>query len=249
VTHRLWTAAVAAAVLVPALAACSSGDGEAQDATSSSGGSTSAGARQVGLDLSVGDCLADLGSEGGPAGADGTTGAAEPSGDAGTVSTAATSAASSTPASTSATTSAASSASTSTSAAASTSAEPSATGSATSSATGSASSSATSATVPTKASEIRTVDCAGQHVGEVYAQQTLDDVLFPGRSQTKDRAAEWCTGDEFTDFVGTGFEGSSLDVVTYVPSKESWAAKDRTVSCVVTDPAGPTTGSLAHAYR
>ncbi|MDN6439497.1 MAG: septum formation family protein [Corynebacterium nuruki] len=245
-THRLWTAAVAAAVLVPALAACSSGDGEAQDATSSSGGSTSAGARQVGLDLSVGDCLADLGSEGGPAGA---TGAAEPSDDAGTVSTTATSAASSTPASTSATTSVASSASTSTSAAASTSAEPSATGSATSSATSSASSSATSATVPTKASEISTVDCAGKHVGEVYAQQTLDDVLFPGRAQTKDRAAEWCTGDEFTDFVGTGFEGSSLDVVTYVPSKESWAAKDRTVSCVVTDPAGPTTGSLAHAWR
>jgi hypothetical protein len=242
VTHRLWTAAVAAAVLVPALAACSSGDGEAQDATSSSGGSTSAGARQVGLDLSVGDCLADLGSEGGPAGA---TGAAEPSDDAGTVSTTVTSAASSTPA----TTSVASSASTSTSAAASTSAEPSATGSATSSATSSASSSATSATVPTKASEISTVDCAGKHVGEVYAQQTLDDVLFPGRAQTKDRAAEWCTGDEFTDFVGTGFEGSSLDVVTYVPSKESWAAKDRTVSCVVTDPAGPTTGSLAHAYR
>ncbi|WP_414121016.1 septum formation family protein [Corynebacterium nuruki] len=241
-THRLWTAAVAAAVLVPALAACSSGDGEAQDATSSSGGSTSAGARQVGLDLSVGDCLADLGSEGGPAGA---TGAAEPSDDAGTVSTTVTSAASSTPA----TTSVASSASTSTSAAASTSAEPSATGSATSSATSSASSSATSATVPTKASEISTVDCAGKHVGEVYAQQTLDDVLFPGRAQTKDRAAEWCTGDEFTDFVGTGFEGSSLDVVTYVPSKESWAAKDRTVSCVVTDPAGPTTGSLAHAYR
>jgi hypothetical protein len=248
VTHRLWTAAVAAAVLVPALAACSSGDGEAQDATSSSGGSTSAGARQVGLDLSVGDCLADLGSEGGPAGA---TGAAEPSDDAGTVSTAATSGASSTPASTSAASSASATASaaTSTSAAASTSAEPSATGSATSSATSSASSSATSATVPTKASEISTVDCAGKHVGEVYAQQTLDDVLFPGRAQTKDRAAEWCTGDEFTDFVGTGFEGSSLDVVTYVPSKESWAAKDRTVSCVVTDPAGPTTGSLAHAYR
>jgi hypothetical protein len=248
VTHRLWTAAVAAAVLVPALATCSSGDGEAQDATSSSGGSTSAGARQVGLDLSVGDCLADLGSEGGPAGA---TGAAEPSDDAGTVSTAATSGASSTPASTSAASSASATASaaTSTSAAASTSAEPSATGSATSSATSSASSSATSATVPTKASEISTVDCAGKHVGEVYAQQTLDDVLFPGRAQTKDRAAEWCTGDEFTDFVGTGFEGSSLDVVTYVPSKESWAAKDRTVSCVVTDPAGPTTGSLAHAYR
>lgn len=238
-THRLWAAAVAAAVLVPALAACSSGDGEAQDATSSSGGSTSARTQQVGLDLSVGDCLADLGSEDGAA--HGAHGAAEPTDDRGTVSTAATSGATSTsaPASSSA------SASASASAAASTSAEP----SATDSASGSASGTATSATVPTKASEISTVDCAGQHVGEVYAQQTLDDVLFPGRSQTKDRAADWCTGDEFTDFVGTGFGGSSLDVVTYVPSKESWAAKDRTVSCVVTDPAGPTTGSLAHAYR
>ncbi|WP_238525978.1 septum formation family protein [Corynebacterium nuruki] len=242
-THRLWAAAVAAAVLVPALAACSSGDGEAQDATSSSGGSTSARTQQVGLDLSVGDCLADLGSEDGAA--HGAHGAAEPTDDRGTVSTAATSGATSTsaPASSSA------SASASASAAASTSAEPSATDSASGSASGTASGTATSATVPTKASEISTVDCAGQHVGEVYAQQTLDDVLFPGRSQTKDRAADWCTGDEFTDFVGTGFGGSSLDVVTYVPSKESWAAKDRTVSCVVTDPAGPTTGSLAHAYR
>lgn len=238
-THRLWAAAVAAAVLVPALAACSSGDGEAQDATSSSGGSTSARTQQVGLDLSVGDCLADLGSEDGAA--HGAHGAAEPTDDRGTVSTAATSGATST--------SAPASSSASASAAASTSAEPSATDSASGSASGTASGTATSATVPTKASEISTVDCAGQHVGEVYAQQTLDDVLFPGRSQTKDRAADWCTGDEFTDFVGTGFGGSSLDVVTYVPSKESWAAKDRTVSCVVTDPAGPTTGSLAHAYR
>jgi hypothetical protein len=226
VTDRLRAAALTLAVPVVAamLAACGSGDGEAQDATSSSGGSsdgsTSTGEQRVGLELSVGECLADLGSEG--TAADGS-GAGDPS--------AAPSATSTTAQSTTVSTTV----STTTSAVAATSS--------------STSSSTSSPAVPTKASEIDTVDCDRKHVGEVFAQEELDDVLFPGQGPTQKRAADLCTGDGFTDFTGSEFDSSALDVVTYVPSKESWAAKDRTVSCVVTDPDGPTTGSLRDSYR
>jgi hypothetical protein len=222
VTDRLRAAVLTLAVPVVAamLAACGSGDGEAQDATSSSGGSsggsTSTGEQRVGLELSVGECLADLGSEG--TAADGS-GAGDPS--------AAPSAPSTTAQSTTTSTT--------------TSAAP--------TAVAATSSSTSSAAVPTKASEIDTVDCDRKHVGEVFAQKDLDDVLFPGQGPTQKRAADLCTGDGFTDFTGSEFDSSALDVVTYVPSKESWAAKDRTVSCVVTDPDGPTTGSLRDSYR
>lgn len=215
---RLCVLALTVPLLVPALAACSSGDGEAQDTTSSSGDPSSAVARQVGLDLSVGDCLADLGSESRPG---------EPTTSASATAPATTSASAKAPASRS---------SSATSEPASTSAAASGTTSA-------------SAAVPTTANRIDTVDCDREHAGEVFAQEKLDDVLYPGQGPTKDRAAELCTGDDFADFVGTDFGSSALDVVTYVPSKESWAAKDRTVSCVVTDPAEPTTGSLEDAHR
>jgi len=57
-----------------------------------------------------------------------------------------------------------------------------------------------------------------------------------------------CSGDTFEDYVGTPFDISALDVITYAPSKESWATGDRTVTCVVTDPdRGVVTRSLKGA--
>lgn len=103
-------------------------------------------------------------------------------------------------------------------------------------------------TVPTSTAGVVKVDCDDPHVGEVYAQQDLDNqVLFPGARMSQFTAAV-CTGETFEDYIGYPFDLSIFDVITYAPSKESWAAGDRTVTCVVTDPsAGYIPGTLEGA--
>lgn len=103
-------------------------------------------------------------------------------------------------------------------------------------------------TVPTSTAGVVKADCDDPHVGEVYAQQDLDNqVLFPGARMSQFTAAV-CTGETFEDYIGYPFDSSIFDVITYAPSKESWAAGDRTVTCVVTDPsAGYIPGTLEGA--
>ena len=50
------------------------------------------------------------------------------------------------------------------------------------------------------------------------------------------QADEGCTA-EFTEFVGLDYQESVLEVLYYYPSAISWVF-DRTVVCVITDPAG-----------
>lgn len=103
-------------------------------------------------------------------------------------------------------------------------------------------------TVPESATGIAKADCGEPHVGEVFAQQDLDNqVLFPGRKMDRLTAAV-CTGEAFEDYIGAPFATSLFDVISYAPSKESWANGDRTVTCVVTDPAaGYIPGTLKDA--
>ena len=98
--------------------------------------------------------------------------------------------------------------------------------------------------------DIDPVNCAGPHAGEVYRQADLvGQDRYPGSEDLGAQAGEVCA-DAFTDFVGTGFPESTLDVVTMMPSKESWARGDRTVICVVTDPAQPVMqGTLHQSWR
>lgn len=103
-------------------------------------------------------------------------------------------------------------------------------------------------TVPDSATGVTKTDCDLPHVGEVFEQRELDnEVLFPGQKMNRLTAAV-CTGDAFEDYIGYPFAYSVFDVVTYAPSKESWARGDRTVTCVVTDPsAGYIPGTLKDA--
>lgn len=219
------TTAVGAATVVAAglvLGACAVGDDAAsgKGSSSSSGGSSTTQASDVAtLGLSVGDCLADLGS----------AESAEPSEVSPSSSTTATSTTSGSASRTASTTP-----STTSSRSATSTAEPTESRDA-----------VLDDTVPDRASGVTTVSCDDPHVGEVYEQHDLDnEVLFPGQRMSQFTAAV-CTGDSFTDYTGTLFDYSPLDVVSYAPSKESWAAGDRTVTCVVTDPEnGPVTGTL-----
>lgn len=103
-------------------------------------------------------------------------------------------------------------------------------------------------TVPDTATGIAKTDCDQPHVGEVFEQRELDNqVLFPGQKMNRLTAAV-CTGDAFEDYIGAPFATSVFDVISYAPSKESWANGDRTVTCVVTDPsAGYIPGTLKDA--
>lgn len=85
--------------------------------------------------------------------------------------------------------------------------------------------------------DIDVVDCAEPHAGEVFAQADIAGrTLFPGNERLGQEAGEICGGDAFTEYVGIAFGVSGLDVITMMPSMESWAQDDRTVTCVVTDP-------------
>lgn len=98
--------------------------------------------------------------------------------------------------------------------------------------------------------DIDLVDCAEPHAGEVYRQADIAGKnLFPGNEPLGQEAGTICA-DAFTDYVGVGFPDSTLDVITMMPSKESWAQGDRTVTCVVTDPNLPEIdGTLGQSWR
>ncbi|MGP5037839.1 septum formation family protein [Corynebacterium variabile] len=223
------TAVVAAAGL--ALTACTS-----DDSSTPEGGDTSAPAPETDVDpatlgLAVGDCVADLGAAAGevaPEDSDADAEDAADAGDAGGAEEATTE---------------------DTEAADAGDAEE-----ATTEDTEAADETATDVpegidgTVPTSTAGMVKADCDDPHVGEVYAQQDLDNqVLFPGARMSQFTAAV-CTGETFEDYIGYPFDLSIFDVITYAPSKESWAAGDRTVTCVVTDPsAGYIPGTLEGA--
>lgn len=90
--------------------------------------------------------------------------------------------------------------------------------------------------------------CTDPHDQEVYYEITMPDGEF---SDTDiDAATQECVGDAYTSFVGVAYDDSALNVTTLVPTKDSWEKNnDRVIQCIIFDPAGQTTGSLAGAAR
>jgi len=90
--------------------------------------------------------------------------------------------------------------------------------------------------------------CTDSHDQEVYYEITMPDGDFADADINA--AAQECIGDAYTAFVGLGYQESALDVTTLTPTKESWEqSNDRVIQCLIFDPAGPVTGSLAGAAR
>lgn len=92
------------------------------------------------------------------------------------------------------------------------------------------------------------VDCAEPHDSEAYHSHLLPDGDYPGEQAISDAASDACL-DEFETFVGLHYDDSMLDATYYSPTTESWANGDREILCIVYDPAGQMTGSLAGAQR
>lgn len=92
------------------------------------------------------------------------------------------------------------------------------------------------------------VDCDLPHTYEVFGDVTLPDGAFPGEDQIDTTAQQSCDA-AFTSYVGTPYDQSTLDYSYVGPSTDTWAAGDRQIACLLTDPAGQTTGSLAGSAR
>lgn len=92
------------------------------------------------------------------------------------------------------------------------------------------------------------VPCTEEHDEEVYHEITMPDGEFS--EEDVDAAGQECVGDAFTTFVGVTWDESTLDVYPINPTKDTWEQlNDRVVQCVISDPAGPVTGSLKGAAR
>lgn len=90
--------------------------------------------------------------------------------------------------------------------------------------------------------------CTDPHDQEVYYEITMPDGEFSDADI--DAATQECIGDAYTSFVGVAYDDSELAVTTLVPTKDSWEQNnDRVIQCIIFDPAGQTTGSLAGAAR
>ena len=98
-------------------------------------------------------------------------------------------------------------------------------------------------------SEVPVVPCDQPHDEEVFFDLTLEGDEYPGDDVIQTQADDACLA-QFEPFVGMAYDSSALGFYAYRPSQESWEQMDdRIVSCVIYDPAGQVTGTLAGAAR
>ncbi|APF35843.1 hypothetical protein A9Z40_01715 [Microbacterium arborescens] len=105
-----------------------------------------------------------------------------------------------------------------------------------------------SGTADTEVTETPTVPCSEAHDLEAYHAQDIDADEFPGVEAAQTEAEQVCY-DAFAPFVGISYEESVLGFNYYVPTAGSWDAGDREILCLIGDPQGQVTGTLAGAAR
>jgi hypothetical protein len=97
-------------------------------------------------------------------------------------------------------------------------------------------------------SEVPKVPCDEPHHSEVFHTYTIDAAELPSAAEMEGIVQEQCLA-EFETFVGVAYEQSALEVTWLEPTPESWERGDHELVCMITDPAGQTTGSLEGADR
>jgi Septum formation len=97
-------------------------------------------------------------------------------------------------------------------------------------------------------SEVPKVDCEDPHFSEVFHTYTIDANTLPSAGDMEGIVEDQCLA-EFETFVGMPYTESALEVTWLEPTPESWERGDRELVCMITDPAGQTTGSLEGANR
>ncbi|MDO9398056.1 MAG: septum formation family protein [Herbiconiux sp.] len=95
--------------------------------------------------------------------------------------------------------------------------------------------------------DVPKVDCSTPHDLEVFDEFESVGASFDPVALGEEADAG-CTG-RFEAFVGVPWETSTLDVVSYKPTGQSWFIGDRHITCMVEDTAGQTAGTLRGAAR
>ncbi len=98
-------------------------------------------------------------------------------------------------------------------------------------------------------SEVDIVPCDTAHDYEAYASVIMDGDTYPGETATQEQADADCL-PEFESYVGIAYDNSTLAYTSFYPTQETWdSLNDREILCLVTDPAGQTTGTVQGAAR
>jgi ribosomal protein L40E len=90
-----------------------------------------------------------------------------------------------------------------------------------------------------QAGEISTVEgrpCAQPHEFEVFHAFLLQAATFPAEAEMYEQAEAGCR-DAFDDYVGVSWGSSGLYFTQLTPTEASWRDGDRTVVCMLYDPA------------
>lgn len=96
---------------------------------------------------------------------------------------------------------------------------------------------------------VPTVPCADPHDYEVFANLAVPEAdAYPGEDTVIAQAESDCAA-AFPGFVGIDYDSSIYGYSYYYPTSGSWAGGDRTINCLIGDPAGKTSGSLAGIAR
>lgn len=103
--------------------------------------------------------------------------------------------------------------------------------------------------VVAEVSSLSVTSCKAPHTEQVFAL-VKDNAgsAFPGPQKLETFANAKCL-QHFAAFVGVPYQQSSLFYTYLLPSVRSWAAGDRTVTCVVTTTGAKLTNSVEHAKR
>ena len=83
----------------------------------------------------------------------------------------------------------------------------------------------------TTATTLETTGCTREHDAEVFHIDTVADGDFPGADELNRQAESMCIST-FDEYVGADYLTSSLDATWMIPTKDSWAQKDRTIVCL-----------------
>ena len=97
-------------------------------------------------------------------------------------------------------------------------------------------------------SEVPIIDCAEPHASEVFHSFMITDASLPDDAGIQTIVQDQCL-PAFQSFVGLDYYDSVLEVNYLSPTPDSWEAGDRELLCLVYDPSGDVTGTLAGANR
>jgi hypothetical protein len=95
---------------------------------------------------------------------------------------------------------------------------------------------------------VAVVDCALPHDSEAFLSIPVADGAFPGLDAITAQADQGCLAG-FATFAGISYDLSTLGFWYFHPTETTWASGDREILCLIQDPAGQTTGTLAGAQR